>query len=122
MNMKSKEKCSTSEKVPHHQKLTNGTTSEQKSEAELLFDKIGTGAAYALKRPKDTKTDRQLRRLISDACMNGDCIINVGFGYFRPGEDDEADFEMYCATVRRKAREELKRVSRMEEVFERRYQ
>ena len=37
-----------------------GTTPEEKSEAERLFDKIGTGAAYALRRPKDAKVDRQL--------------------------------------------------------------
>ena len=65
-----------------------GTTSGEKSEAERLFDKIGTGAYYAVKRPKNARVDRQLRRLIANACMNGDCIINDGSGYFDCSDDE----------------------------------
>ena len=100
----------------------NGTTSGEKSEAERLFDKIGTGAYYAVKRPSNARVDRQLRRLIANACMNGDCIINDGSGYFRPGEEDEMVFEAYCAAERHKAWEILHRINRMEDVFEERYQ
>lgn len=100
----------------------NGTTPEEKSEAEMLFDKIGTGAARAVKRPANSRTDRSLRRLIADANMEGDCIINDGSGYFRPGEDDEAAFEEYAAKERHRAREVLRKISRMEEAFNRRYQ
>lgn len=99
-----------------------GTTPEEKSEAEMLFDKIGTGAARAVKRPANSRTDRSLRRLIADANMEGDCIINDGSGYFRPGEDDEAAFEEYAAKERHRAREVLRKISRMEEAFNRRYQ
>ena len=99
-----------------------GTTSEQKTQAERLFDMIGTGAYYAVKRPKDAKVDRQLRRLIADANMNGDCIINDGSGYFRPGEEDDVAFEAYCAAERHRGWEILHKVNRMEETFERRYQ
>ena len=101
-----------------------GTTPEEKSEAERLFDKIGTGAAFALRRPKDARVDRQLRRLIADANMNGDCIINSsnGSGYFRPGEDDEDAFEDYIMAERSRAREILRKVARMQQVYDRRYQ
>ena len=99
-----------------------GTTPAEKSEAERLFDKIGTGAAYALRRPKDAKVDRQLRKLIADANLSGDCIINDGSGYFRPGDDDDIAFETYIAAERSRAREILRKTSRMQQVYDRRYQ
>lgn len=118
--MNTKNKKSTPEDAPIPQ--DNGTTSGEKSEAERLFDKIGTGAYYAVRRPKDAKVDRQLRRLISDANKNGDCIINDGSGYFRPGEDDDVAFEAYCAAERHRGWEIIHKVNRMEDVFEERYQ
>lgn len=99
-----------------------GTTPEEKSEAERLFDKIGTGAAYALRRPKDAKVDRRLRHLIAEANVSGDCIINDGSGYFRPGDDDDIAFETYIAAERSRAREILRKTSRMQQVYDRRYQ
>lgn len=120
--MMNEKKKGTSGEVPIHQKHINGTTTPEKSEAERLFDKIGTGVAYALKRPKDAIVDRQLRRLIADANKNGDCIINDGSGYFRPGEDDDVAFEAYCAAERHRGWDIIHKVNRMEEVFERRYQ
>lgn len=99
-----------------------GITPEEKSQAELLFDKIGTGVAWAVKRPKDPKVDRQLRRLISDANSNGDCIINDGSGYFRPGEDDDIAFETYMAAEWHKINMSRKKLQKMREVFDRRYQ
>lgn len=99
-----------------------GTTPKEKTQAERLFDKIGTGAYYAVSRPKDARVDRQLRRLIADANMNGDCIINDGSGYFRPGLDDDIAFEEYIAKERHRARMLLKKLSSMEQVYDRRYQ
>ena len=99
-----------------------GTTPKEKSEAEILFDKIGTGAYYAVSRPKDARVDRQLRRLIADANMNGDCIINDGSGYFRPGIEDDIAAEEYFAKERHRARMLLKKLSSMEQVYDRRYQ
>lgn len=99
-----------------------GTTPEEKSEAERLFDRIGIGAARAIARPKDAKVDRQLRKLIADANLSGDCIINDGSGYFRPGEDDDIAFETYIAAERSRAREILRKTSRMQQVYDRRYQ
>ena len=117
---KTNKKKSTPEGAPLTQ--LNGTTFEQKSEAEILFDKIGTGAAYAVRRPRDPKVDRQLRRLIAEANSNGDCIINVATGYFRPGDDDSVEAETYFAQERSRAREILHKIRRMEEVYDRRYQ
>ena len=99
-----------------------GTTPERKSEAEILFDKIGTGAAYAVRRPRNAIVDRQLRRLIETANKTGDCIINDGSGYFRPGEEDDIAFENYIAAERSRARETLRKLSRMQQVYDRRYQ
>lgn len=99
-----------------------GTTPEAKSHAELLFNRISTGSEHAVRRPSDARTDRKLRQLIAEANNTGDCIINDGRGYFRPGEDDEAAAEEYFAKERHRAREVLRKVRRMEEVFNRRYQ
>lgn len=99
-----------------------GTTPAKKSEAERLFDRISTGAARAIARPKDAKVDRQLRKLIAEANLSGDCIINDGSGYFRPGDDDDIAFETYIAAERSRAREILRKTSRMQQVYDRRYQ
>ena len=99
-----------------------GTTPKEKSEAERHFDRIGTGAARAIARPKDAKVDRQLRKLIAEANLSGDCIINDGSGYFRPGEDDDVAFENYIRSERSRAREILRKTSRMQQVYDRRYQ
>lgn len=99
-----------------------GTTPAEKSEAERLFDRISTGAARAIARPKDAKVDRQLRKLIAEANLSGDCIINDGSGYFRPGEDDDVAFENYIRSERSRAREILKKTASMQRVFDRRYQ
>lgn len=99
-----------------------GTTPEQKTQAEMLFDKISIGSGRALRRPADPKVDRQLRRLIAEANKTGDCIINDGAGYFRPGEDDDVAAEEYFAKERHRAREILRKVSRMQQSYDRRYQ
>ena len=118
---KTNKKKSTPEGAPLTQ--LNGTTFEEKSEAEILFDKIGTGASRALKRPKDPKVDRQLRRLISQANLSGDdCIINSGFGYYRPGADEKADLEIYLRKEMHRIRELKLRALRMSLAYNRRYQ
>ena len=99
-----------------------GTTSEQKTQAEILFGMIGTGADRAVSRPRDAKVDRRLRQLIAEANMSGDCIINDGSGYFRPGLDDDIAAEEYFAKERHRAKRILAKVSRMEKVYDRRYQ
>ena len=119
--MTNEQKKSTSGEAPIP-KQDYGTTPAEKSEAERLFDRISTGAAHAIARPKDAKVDRQLRKLIADANLSGDCIINDGSGYFRPGDDDDIAFETYIAAERSRAREILRKTSRMQQVYDRRYQ
>ena len=97
-----------------------GTTPEEKSEAEMLFGKIGTGAAYALKRPKG-KVDRLLRKMISEANKTGDCIINTGFGYFRPGPDDEEELKQYLWAELHRAEAIEDKVQSMKEAYYGRY-
>ena len=99
-----------------------GTTSEQKTQAEILFGMIGTGEDHAVHRPKDAKVDRRLRQLIAEANMTDDCIINSGGGYFRPGLDDDVAAEEYFAKERHRAREILLKINKMERVYDRRYQ
>ena len=83
---------------------------------------IGEGVGHAVSRPKDLAVDRRLRQLVSEANSTGDCIINMGFGYYRPGDDDCVEFEEYVAKERRRAREILRKVARMQQVYDRRYQ
>ena len=99
-----------------------GTTPAEKSEAERLFDLIGEGRGRAVSRPKDTRVDRQFRRLIAEANTNGDCIISGSTGYYRPGDNDSDEAETYFAQERHRAREILRKVSRMEQTYDRRYQ
>lgn len=99
-----------------------GTTPEEKSEAEILFDKIGTGTARAVKRPANSRTDRSLRRMIAEANMNGDCIINGGGGYYRPGREDREALEIYLRKEMHRIRELRLKVLRMSLAYNRRYQ
>lgn len=119
MNMSKKKSTPEGVLIPQD----NGTTFEQKSEAEILFDRIGMGAEHAVRRPKNSIVDREFRRLIAEANTGGkDCIINSGNGYYRPGEDDDYEAELYFTSERSRAKEILRKVRRMEEVYNRRYQ
>ena len=53
-----------------------------------------------LNLPGNESIDRQLRILVEEANHNGDCIINVGNGYYRPipGDPvDELEFKEYTS-------------------------
>ena len=92
-----------------------------RDDAERLFNRIGTGAETAVPRPSNKRIDRALRHMIHEANMTGDCIINDGMGYFRPGEDDDIAFEEYIAKERHRARVILNKISKMQQVYDRRY-
>lgn len=67
-----------------------------KTIAESYFNRITYGHRNAVKRPNKLlvdheKIDRELRKLIEKANHNGDCIINVGNGYYRPVKSDLID-------------------------------
>ena len=96
--------------------LSNGTTPEEKSEAQILLDKIGTGKEHAVKvshRDNNDVTAREFRDLVAIARRNGDPIINEGdgCGYYRPNMErpEEAD------AARRYIRSLLSRANKLEE-------
>lgn len=99
----------------------HGTTPEAVSRAEVLFEMIGTGPGRAVRRPKDPRTDRALRRLIAEANKKGDCIINVGGGYYRAGEDDEPAVRRYLLANYHRAKEINETTDAMREAYYGRY-
>lgn len=62
-----------------------------KDKAEEYFNRIPDGHKNAIQRPWDRNIDRAFRRLIEKANNNGDCIINVGEGVYRPIPGDPVD-------------------------------
>lgn len=87
-------------------------TSREK--AEDYFHRICDGYRNAIQRPADPSVDRIFRNMIEKANCNGDCIINVGKGVFRPIPSDpvdEAAFHEYIAKDLHRARAiQLKRL------------
>lgn len=59
--------------------------------AKQYFLRIPNGHAHPLQRPADDYTDREFRKMVEDANKSGDCIINVGSGYYRPLPGDAVD-------------------------------
>ena len=96
----------------------NNTTPKKKSHAEILFDKIGTGRKNAI---KVHNSFYEFRKLVADANKNGDCIINTGYGYYRPSADDEAEVNHYLNRELHRAHEILDKVDAMREAYFGRY-
>lgn len=92
-----------------------------RQEAEEYFNRIPDGHANAIQRPWDKLTDRSLRRMIEKANCNGDCIVNIGDGIFRPipgDKVDEAALNKYLNKELSRARSiQLKRLC-MKQTFE----
>lgn len=85
------------------------------SKAQMMFDQIGFGRANAVRC-----NDRLFRDMVSEANKNGDCIVNVGFGYFRPDPTDEKDNEIvshYLAQELHRAREIQHKRLQMKQAF-----
>lgn len=59
--------------------------------AKQLFSRIPDGHANPLQRHPSAYVDRVFRRMVEDANKSGDCIINVGRGYYRPLPGDAVD-------------------------------
>ena len=118
MNLKNKKSTPSGAPIP---KQDHGTTPEERSHAEILFDRIGTGPARALKRPKNPHTDRRLRSMIAKANKNGDCIINDGCGYYRPGPEDGPELDHYLKAELHRADEIYDKVDAMRESYYGRY-
>ena len=99
------------------QSQVKGTTTRAESHAGILFDRIGTGRDRAVRRPSNSRVDRDLRELIEAANNNGDCIINLGFGYYRPGPDEAPDFRRYIATEEKRLEKIGRKIENMKEAY-----
>lgn len=91
--------------------------------ARQHFNKIPDGHEKPLQRPVDASTDRRFRELVEEANKSGDCIINVGNGYYRPNPNDPVDvkeFQEYLSKDRHRAREINYKCFRMRMSFEKR--
>lgn len=62
-----------------------------REKAEDYFNRIPDGHRNAIQRPAEPSVDRVFRSMVEKANCNGDCIINVGKGVFRPIPGDPVD-------------------------------
>lgn len=81
---------------PVTQYLRKGAYMDAKAIAESYFIRISDGHNHTIRRPNINSdsgqcVDRILRRMVEFANQNGDCIINVGNGYYRPIPGDPVD-------------------------------
>lgn len=90
----------------------------KKKSAEALFDLIKTGRENALIVP-NSFTD--FRKLVAEANKKGDCIINTGEGYYRPGPDEEDELKLYLYRELHRANEITDKVDAMREAYYGRY-
>lgn len=95
------------------------TTPERRSHAQILFDRIPTGKANAIKI--SNRDNREFRRLVAEANKSGDCIINNGGGYFRPGPDDKDELDHYLWSELHRAQEIEDKAYSMKEAYYGRY-
>ena len=119
--MMSEKKNGTPERAPsqHNHGITPGVKNQIL--AQIWFEQIGDDRNKPLRRPKDAAVDRAFRQLIQNANNNGDCIINLGEGYYRPGKDDFMDLAEYLLKEQARAREIMSKCVSMRQAFNRRY-
>lgn len=96
----------------------NCNTAKEKSHAEILFDSIQTGRRNAI---KVHNSFYEFRKLVAEANKSGDCIINIGDGYYRAGEDDEEELKHYLYRELHRAKEITDKVDAMREAYYGRY-
>lgn len=86
------------------------------------LERIPVGHRNAMSRPSNPNDDRRLREQIEKANNNGDCIINVVDGYYRPDPndiEDEVEFNEYMAKELHRARAIQKKRLSMKLTYER---
>lgn len=94
---------------------------DAKAKAGEYFNNIRTGNRNAVKRPMNDTVDRPFREMVEDANNHGDCIVNVGFGYFRPDPKDPVDekyLNEYLAKELSRARKILLKRMKMKKSYE----
>lgn len=117
--MTNEKKKGTPEGAPVH--TTNGTTlgNDVQLLSEIWFDQIDR-YSRPLKRPASKRVDRAFRRRVEEANLHGDCIINIGEGYFRPSPDDDEGryaYGLYRARELKKAKAIIEKISAMDKAF-----
>ncbi len=88
--------------------------------ATVLFNMIPDGHSEPLKRPSNRYVDRVLRSMVEKANKTGDCIINVGNGYYRPIPGDlvdEKELDEYLNSELSRARKILHKRMCMRKAF-----
>ena len=88
--------------------------------AEEYFKRIDAGHQNAIQRPASPYVDRVLREMVERANRTGDCIINIGNGYYRVvpcDEIDELEFKKYIACDLSRARKILSKRLAMIKTF-----
>lgn len=104
-----------------------GKENKEAHEAAVgIFNRITTGKANAIQRPDRVNSfwetvDRNLRDLVNKANKNGDCIINVGNGYYRPRPGivvEKAELYMYLREENQKAYDSINKNQMMAATFE----
>ena len=88
----------------------------------IEIENIPFGHDNAVQRPANPIDDRILRSKIENANRNGDCIINVGHGYYRPDPNDktdESEFNEYMSKELSRARKIQSKRLHMKMTFER---
>ena len=91
----------------------------------MRIDQIPYGHENAVRRPQNASEDRKLREDIEMANQTGDCIINVGEGYYRPipGDSiDDKELNEYLAKERSRKRSIRKKRHAMMAAYSRREQ
>ena len=94
-----------------------------KEDAQRLFNLIPYGHEEPLQRPSNSYTDRILRDMIETANKNGDCIINVGRGIYRPVPRnivDDMEYKKYIDTELERAKSVLRKRTHMMRAYRRR--
>ena len=85
-----------------------------------VLTSIPYGHREPLKRSNNKAQDRRERKEVERANLNGDCIINVGNGWYRPVPGDavdEKEFTEYLAKELSRARAILVKRMKMKEAF-----
>lgn len=83
---------------------------------------IPYGHKEPMARMSNPVKDRKFRKMVESANNEGDCIINVGNGYYRPvpGDPvDEKELDEYLSKELHRARAILKKRLNMKMTFER---
>ena len=118
-----KNKKSTSGEAPIPKQDNNSTPGNDiQWLAGILFDMIEDDSLMGrpIKRPDNMSVDRALRKKVEKANTEGDCIINLGDGYFRPNRYDEADeyaYRLYRAKELKRAKTIIDKIGSMDKAF-----